>query len=115
MLRYTKNGPLRAPMSTSAQGTSRAALQWLLCSNTHRKTETEEATFYEFHGEIKAAGKHASGASWRFLNLPVFCYFSSLLSVALMLCAVKAHIKMDQNQDEGGVISLMLPELKAGE
>lgn len=94
MLRYTKNGPLRAPVCTSAQGTSHAALQWLLCSNTHLKTETEKATLYEFHGEIKAAGKHASGASWRFQNLPVFCYFSSLLSTSFMLCAVKAHMKM---------------------
>lgn len=53
MLRYTKNGPLRAPVCTSAQGTSHAALQWLLCSNTHLKTETEKATFPHFMGKLK--------------------------------------------------------------
>lgn len=60
MLRYTKNGPFRAPVCTSAQGTSRAALQWLLCSNTHLKTKSGKAAFYGFHGEMKAAGRHAT-------------------------------------------------------
>lgn len=51
------------------------------------------AAFDGFHGEIKAAGKRASRAGWRFLNLPVFCYFSCHLSTSLMLCAVKAPMK----------------------
>ena len=94
MLRYTKNGPLRAPVCTSAWGASHPALQWLHCSNTCLKTETEKASFYGFHGEIKASGKHAGRASWRFLNRPVFCCFSSHLSTSFMLRAVKAPTKM---------------------
>lgn len=72
MLRYTKNGPLRAGACTSAQGAAQAALQRLLRSNTRLQTEPEKATFYEFHGEIKAAREHASRACWSFVNVPAF-------------------------------------------
>lgn len=94
MLRYAKNGPLRAPVCTSAQGTLHAALQWLLCSNTHLKTKSGKAAFYGFHGEMNAAGRLARGAGQSLLHVLMFCCFCSRLSTPITLCVVKAEMKM---------------------
>lgn len=82
MLRYTKNGP-------SVWGVHSITVPALLkCPS---ETGTEKATFYGFHGEIKAARKRDGRACWSFLNLSVFCCFSCHFCIFYMSCCKGSH------------------------
>lgn len=92
MLRYTKNGPSVRLCARLRAAPAHAALQRLLCSNTRPKTDTERATFYGFHGEIKllesVPAEQVSEPPCALLLLP-------LVHIFYALCCKSSYENMD--------------------